>query len=92
MNFLIFQLFIISALTTEILPAVIGQCRLDDDCSIDQACVNGICDDPCAGSCAENSSCTPLYHGAYCICNDGYTGDPFEKCYVILDLVEQNLL
>lgn len=69
------------------LPTYIGappQCRpecvVSSECSLDKACLNQKCKDPCPGTCGLNSRCQVINHNAICSCNTGYTGDPFIRC------------
>jgi hypothetical protein len=57
------------------------ECVLNSECSSQQACINLKCKDPCPGSCGVDAKCHILNHVPICTCNDGYTGDPFVRCY-----------
>lgn len=53
---------------------------MDSDCPTALACVCDKCKSPCDGTCGPNAHCTVLYHRAHCVCNEGFTGDPFSGC------------
>lgn len=60
------------------------ECVSNNDCSSQQACINTKCTDPCPGSCGINSQCNVRNHSPVCSCLQGYTGDPFRMCEVIM--------
>ena len=51
------------------------ECLTDPDCSTTLTCRNEKCVDPC--DCARYADCTPRNHRGICICQPGYTGDPY---------------
>lgn len=57
---------------------IIGGCIADSDCSVDKACVNGICRDPC--NCGLNAECRIKDHKPVCSCKQGYEGNPEFEC------------
>lgn len=70
------------------LPSYIGsppgcrpECVVSSECSYDKACVNQKCTDPCVDRCGQNALCRANNHNPICSCVDGYTGDPFTRCY-----------
>ncbi|EAT34892.1 AAEL012905-PA [Aedes aegypti] len=70
------------------LPTYIGsppgcrpECVTSSECSLDRACINQKCVDPCPGTCAANARCNVNNHSPICSCRSGYTGDPFTRCY-----------
>ena len=70
------------------LPEMIGsapnchpECVLNADCPRDRACVNQKCVDPCPGVCGQNSHCKVRNHYLLCVCDRGFVGDPFTRCY-----------
>lgn len=72
------------------LPSFVGsspgcrpECVLSTECSPIQACVNQKCIDPCPGVCGINSNCKVRNHSPICVCNNGYSGDPFTRCILI---------
>ena len=70
------------------LPEMIGsppnchpECVLNADCPKDRACVNQKCVDPCPGVCGQNAHCKVRNHYPLCVCDRGFVGDPFTRCY-----------
>lgn len=61
-------------------PACHPECTVSSECSLDKACVNQKCVDPCRGTCGENARCQVTNHNPICSCSVGYTGDPFVRC------------
>lgn len=59
------------------------ECSIDQDCAFHQACRSLKCKDVCEGSCGINARCEPVNHRSQCLCNDGYTGDPYSYCTLI---------
>ena len=51
------------------------ECLTDPECPDHLACRNEKCVDPC--DCAEFAQCTARNHRGICVCNAGYTGDPY---------------
>lgn len=73
------------------LPGYVGsppycrpECTINSECPAELACVRQKCEDPCPGSCGIDANCHVLNHVAVCICNDGFTGDPFSRCLPIV--------
>lgn len=60
------------------------ECLINEECSGNLACQNERCLDPCPGSCGVNTYCNVIKHSPVCICNPGFTGDPFKECVVIV--------
>lgn len=72
------------------LPSFIGnppmcrpECTTSAECPTNLACVNNKCVDPCPGVCGQSANCRVINHSPLCICNSGFTGDPFSICYPI---------
>lgn len=72
------------------LPTYIGsppgcrpECVVSSECAQNKACVNQKCTDPCPGTCGLNARCEVINHSPICSCTQGYTGDPFARCYPI---------
>jgi len=72
------------------LPTFIGsppncrpECTVSSECPQDKACVNRKCVDPCIGTCGQNAVCRVVNHSPICSCTEGYTGNPFSRCYPI---------
>lgn len=61
-------------------PSCRPECTINSECPASLACVRQKCEDPCPGSCGVEANCHVLNHVAVCVCNDGYTGDPFSRC------------
>lgn len=59
------------------------ECRINSDCSMNLACVNERCRDPCQGSCGVLAICSVHNHISSCICPEGYSGDPFSSCSIV---------
>lgn len=59
------------------------ECLMNSDCVKTKACVNLKCKDPCPGVCGINAECYVTNHAPYCICLQGYTGNPSISCYEI---------
>ena len=69
------------------LPGMIGnppncrpECVFNNDCPTDKACQSQNCVDPCPGLCGSNAYCRVRNHIPICVCNKGFTGDPFVQC------------
>lgn len=60
------------------------ECVVNSECPSDKACIKQKCKSPCLGACGENSECRVLNHSPICTCRTQYTGDPFTKCYIII--------
>ena len=61
------------------------ECTINSDCTANKACIHSKCQDPCPGTCGRNSACYVQNHLPVCYCNNGYTGDPFTLCKIIID-------
>lgn len=59
------------------------ECRVDDECSLDRACIGYRCRDPCPGSCGTNALCRVEKHHPVCSCIHDFTGNPVIRCYPI---------
>lgn len=60
------------------------ECVVNTDCASNQACISEKCRDPCIGSCGENANCRVQNHIPVCLCQPGFTGDPFSLCSPII--------
>ena len=56
------------------------ECLINEECPGNLACQSERCIDPCPGSCGVNTMCNVIKHRPICICDEGYTGDPFREC------------
>lgn len=61
-------------------PTCRPECTSNSECSLDKACQNNKCRDPCPGTCGSGARCTVVSHNPFCTCPPGYTGDPFTRC------------
>lgn len=61
------------------------ECVVNTDCASNQACISEKCRDPCVGSCGQNADCRVQNHIPVCLCQTGYTGDPFTLCSQIIE-------
>lgn len=59
------------------------ECVVSSECSLNKACINEKCADPCPGTCGQNARCNVVNHNPICSCSPGYTGDPFIGCKVL---------
>lgn len=64
-------------------PSCRPECTINSECPASLACVRQKCEDPCPGSCGVEANCHVMNHVAVCVCNDGFTGDPFSRCLPI---------
>lgn len=56
------------------------ECVTNSECPSTQACINQNCKDPCSGLCGLNANCRVFSHTPMCLCQEGFTGDPFSQC------------
>lgn len=61
------------------------ECVLSSDCETNKACIRNKCADPCPGTCGQNAECSVINHVPACTCIQGYSGDPFIVCSVIIE-------
>lgn len=59
------------------------ECTINAECPGNLACVNEKCRDPCPGSCGIYATCNTVKHVPQCVCEHGYTGDPFNGCSLV---------
>lgn len=62
-------------------PNCRAECVVNSQCSQDLACVNQKCISPCPDPCGISTQCRVISHSPICVCNLGYTGDPFTRCF-----------
>lgn len=67
-------------------PSCRPECVSSSDCSLDQACNNQKCVNPCQGTCGVQAKCQVINHNPICTCPSGYSGDPFTRCSPIRKL------
>jgi len=66
-------------------PGCRPECSINSECPARMACINARCADPCIGSCGNNALCHVSLHAPVCMCEPGYSGDPFSGCYKIIE-------
>lgn len=64
-------------------PTCRPECVISSDCSLNEACINQRCRNPCEGGCGLNAICNVVNHNPICSCREKMTGDPFLRCYPI---------
>lgn len=64
-------------------PTCKPECVVSAECSLQKACINKKCIDPCPGACGFNAKCHVTNHAPVCSCDTDFTGDPFVRCYEI---------
>lgn len=62
-------------------PGCRPECVVSTECSLNRACINQKCTDPCPGTCGLNAKCEVINHSPICSCPVDYTGDPFTRCF-----------
>lgn len=58
------------------------ECTVNTDCPSNRVCQQNKCQDPCPGTCGSNAQCQTVNHVPLCICIPGYTGNPFQRCFI----------
>lgn len=61
-------------------PSCRPECVSSSDCTLDKACNNQKCVNPCQGTCGVQAKCQVINHNPICTCPSGYSGDPFTRC------------
>lgn len=61
-------------------PGCRPECVQNSECSLDKACINQKCDDPCPNVCGINANCRVRNHSPICTCKDQFVGNPFTRC------------
>lgn len=64
-------------------PGCRPECVVSSECPQNRACANQKCVDPCPGPCGLNTRCDVINHSPICVCRQGFTGDPFSRCFAI---------
>lgn len=64
-------------------PGCRPECVVSSECPQNRACLNQKCVDPCPGPCGLNTRCEVINHSPICSCRQGFTGDPFSRCFAI---------
>lgn len=66
-------------------PTCRPECVTSTECSLNQACLNQKCINPCLGTCGINAKCHVVNHNPICSCPARYSGDPFTRCTPIIE-------
>ena len=58
------------------------ECRINQDCSENSACISNRCVNPCLyeNPCSQHATCTVQNHIAKCQCPPGWVGNPLVSC------------
>lgn len=56
------------------------ECTVNNECLSNLSCINNKCADPCTGICGYNAVCNVVNHKPSCLCDSGYSGDPYSGC------------
>ncbi|KAF2352426.1 hypothetical protein FHG87_016821, partial [Trinorchestia longiramus] len=68
-----------------ILPPFVIACESNDECPMDNSCINMQCYDVCIlGICGTDAECKIAQHRPVCECPPGTTGDPLYRCVATL--------
>lgn len=73
-------------------PTCRSECVVSSECPQNKACSNLKCKDPCPGACGVNTNCNVFQHNPICMCLNGFTGDPFTRCYPIREYIMNFIL
>ena len=68
------------------------ECTTNSECQSTSACINQKCRDPCPGVCGINAVCKVVGHNPVCSCVDGYSGNPYQSCRVVVEANSQSPL
>lgn len=68
------------------------ECTIHSECSSDKACINMKCVNPCPGSCGTNALCSVINHIPACRCPEGYTGNTFVLCEILLAIRKRRII
>ncbi|ROT61486.1 hypothetical protein C7M84_020738 [Penaeus vannamei] len=64
-----------------LVPALPIACENNDDCDVDNSCLNKLCYDACTlGICGDDAECETVDHRPVCLCPYGTSGDPQVGC------------
>lgn len=53
---------------------------MDNECGLEQACVERTCINPCTDACGIGALCRVINHKPQCSCPRGYNGDANTRC------------
>ena len=73
-------------------PTCRPECVVSSDCSLNQACINQRCNNPCEGACGIDADCQVINHNPLCNCRVQFTGDPFTRCIMNCKLKKKIIL
>lgn len=62
-------------------PGCRPECTVSVECPPTTACINMKCVNPCPNHCGSDTECRVVGHSPICSCKNGFTGDPFTRCY-----------
>ncbi|RXG61182.1 hypothetical protein Avbf_05571 [Armadillidium vulgare] len=72
---------IIRPVPLPVIPIITISCESNDECSMDNSCINNVCYDACSfGTCSEDAECKVSNHRPVCICPSGSDGNPLSGC------------
>lgn len=63
-------------------PTCRPECVSSAECTLNQACTNQRCIDPCKGTCGISAQCQVINHNPICSCPPALTGNPFSRCVI----------
>ncbi|KAK8736180.1 hypothetical protein OTU49_004861, partial [Cherax quadricarinatus] len=65
------------------IPLEEPECRVDPDCTNEQACIKEVCVDPCLVEepCGRQALCRTNQHRPICYCPEGWAGNPRTECF-----------
>lgn len=72
-------------------PGCRPECTASSECASNKACVNQKCQNPCPSPCGSNTDCIVRNHSPYCVCKQGFTGEPFSSCFPVTRKKNYNL-
>lgn len=61
-------------------PSCRPECVTNSECPTHLSCIKQKCQDPCPGTCGQNSDCRVVSHSPICSCRPQHTGNPFVLC------------
>lgn len=64
-------------------PLCRPECTTSSECSLNQACINHKCIDPCKGACGIDAICKVVNHRPKCHCASKFSGNPYVFCSLI---------
>lgn len=61
-------------------PMCRPECVQNNECMLNEACLNQKCRNPCIGTCGVAAICSVINHKPICSCPSRYEGNPFALC------------